>query len=117
MPLEALADLGHGLRSVDQAYPVGLGPAARNVGVAHAVEECAVSALEPVEGFAGEALLRNLVAAVEHQGAIRTKTGVHCLLELLDDFAGNPVPRALIGVGRVREAVADDPRARRERGA
>jgi hypothetical protein len=91
---------------------------ALQVGLAHAHEEVGLLALEAV-GLAARGALASIRLGgieVEEERRIRLQARVHQLLERLDHAGGHAAAAALVGVGGVAEAVADDPRARAQRG-
>ncbi len=108
----------------------GLGGGALEIGVAHALEERVRLALELVERRGPRACARveprarHVGRHVEEKREVGLAVAVDPLLELADARDGHAVPAALIGVGRVGEAVAEHPVARgpapagsRDRGA
>src|SRR5258706_7348043 len=117
--LELLADRRRLRGTIDPADAARFGLRPGQVGGAHALEERAVLALEAIERFARarQPLARDLVAAVEKQGAVRAQAGMHRRAEALDEIHRHALPRPLISGGRVGEAVADDPASRSERRA
>src|SRR5258706_1738559 len=117
--LELLADRRRLRGRIDHADALRLGLRPRQVGGAHALEERAVLALEAIERFARarQPPARDLVAAVEKQGAVRAQAGMHRRAEALDGIHRPALPRPLVIAGRAREAVADDPAARGKRRA
>src|SRR5467141_1011389 len=98
-----------------EARRLRLGP--REIGVPHALEKGAVLALEAVERLpgSGEPLPRHVVGAVEDQRPVGPQAGVYRGGEPLDQLQGNALARALVGGGRIREAVTDHPVARAQR--
>lgn len=67
-------------------------------------------------------LRRNALAGhrrrqIEEEGQIGLQMTMHPLLKLLELTLVEPRPPALIGIGRIAEAIADDPVAARQRGS
>src|ERR1700674_1960632 len=92
-------------------------PRALQVGFAHAPEELLLLALELV----GRAALRALPLVGDRGIDVEEKRGVGLQARMReafqahDELARQAASPALVGVGRVPEAAADDPAARRER--
>src|SRR5258708_19109016 len=119
MARERLADRRLVGTRIDQKNAPRLRLGARQIGVAHPLEEGAILALEAVERPARgiEALAGDFVAAIQQQGAIRAQAGVRRCAEALDELHGNAPPCSLVSRGGVAEPVAEDPASRLERPA
>src|SRR5258707_2641626 len=91
---------------------------ALEVGLAHAGKELRHVALELVgrAALGALALPRDGRIEVEEESRIRLQPGMHDLLEGELDLLREPAAAALVGVGRIAEAVANDPAPGGERG-
>ena len=106
------AHVGERTRRVDDAKPSRIGAAARRGSVAHAIEECRRLALELVERASARG---HPVEPLARHGAGTSNSSVRSGLQsawsvrssAADQLERHAVPAALVGVGRIGEAIAD----------
>jgi hypothetical protein len=99
------------LLGVDDLYALWRRDGALEIGASHTLVKVAPLLFEAIE-FArlrDDSPARNRRRQVEQHGQVRLQVGVHPFLELRELPAFKPASAALVGIGGVAEAVADDP--------